>query len=126
MSHIYTFVVTTWESAPVPLRYAVYGYLATAFASSFAFSYQAGKEGLLSYRQSKRDLRAKPDYKPGSDYVTVHGVKVSNDYEAVKRGISHRSWENGWKSFMWPFHVAETMTSELILLLNKEDTTTSQ
>lgn len=107
------------------VKFASLGYIGIAAASSFVFSYQSGKEGLYTYRQElKRVELSTSDPKNKNqppDYPYVHGRKATSPQHAIQIGIIENSWHNGWRSVTWPVHIAETVTSELVYALNKDD-----
>lgn len=98
-----------WSNLPLPVRYLPHTYIFGAFLCSFLFAYYSGRDSLLQHRRTDKS-------------TTTPSTTSTDHYEAMK-GIKTDAALNTWRSLSWPFHLASTTMSSLVIYLNPIEST---
>ena len=96
------------------VRCTMCSYLIIAVLCSFVFAYYSGKYCLMDYRD--HDNLFKNTY--STNCRTSEFRRIHSDESAVLEGIRSNSYGNTWRSIWWPFNLANSVTTYLVLKLN--------
>ncbi len=108
-------LLVTFKNLSQPIRWSTIAYISCVFCYNVIGTYYDAKHFLNKYRAGEIITSTSN----GTD-------KIKSEWDAVKYGAKHKSFERLYNSIIWPISTAENIIPAVVLALNPSPVKTDE
>jgi hypothetical protein len=102
-------IISKWSTMSRNKKIAVGAYASFVFATYVGYSYNDGKQALLQDRLDRLEKN-----KSSKSLADIR----SHEWYVVRKGATHKKWENMWSSIFFPYTFIEAFIPNIIITMN--------